>query len=109
MSLNRLFASLPDARRMIPSWDLAALNERLDAPSRSRYYAGLAGRSADPAMLGRLSAYAAANVEPRARRETDTAAADITDRIRVRGIVLPAVEAWLAQTESGANHPPAAR
>lgn len=77
---------------------IAALNERLDATSRSRYYAGLAGRSADPVMLGKLGAYAAANVDEKSRRDTDTAAANITDRIRVRGIVLPAVDAWLART-----------
>jgi aminopeptidase N len=78
------------------------LNDRLDATSRSRYYAGLAGRSADPAMLGKLAAYAAAHVDAKSRRETDTAAANIADRIRERGIVLPAVEAWLGARRSRA-------
>jgi aminopeptidase N len=76
---------------------LPELEERLDATSRSRYYAGIAGQSADPAMLGKLSAYANAHVDARSRRSTDTAAANVNDRIRVRGRVLPAVADWLAR------------
>ena len=74
-----------------------ALDERLDATSRSRYYAGLAGRSAEKATLDKLNAYAAAHVDARSRRAVDTAVTDIDDRIRVRGRLLPAVEAWLAR------------
>jgi hypothetical protein len=48
-------------------------------------------------MLGKLGAYATAHVEARSRRETDTAAANVSDRIRVRERVLPAVAAWLAR------------
>jgi aminopeptidase N len=95
--IARVAAEHPELAFDFAMAHLAALNERLDATSRSRYYAGLAGRSGDPAMLGKLSAYAAANVEEKSRRETDTAAANIADRIRVRDIVLPAIDAWLAQ------------
>lgn len=98
--ISRVGAEHPDLAFDFAVAHMAALNERLDATSRSRYYAGLAGRSTDAAMLGKLSAYAAANVDEKARRETDTAAANITDRIRVRGIVLPAVDAWLARNAS---------
>jgi len=77
--------------------NLKALDERLDATSRSRYYAGLAGRSSEKATLDKLNAYAAAHVDPRSRRSVDTAVTDIQDRIRVRERVLPAVEAWLAR------------
>ena len=73
------------------------LDDKLDATSRSRYFAGIAGRSADAAMLDKLSAYANAHVDARSRRSTDTAAANVSDRIRVRGRVLPAMEAWLAR------------
>jgi len=76
---------------------LAAVDQRVDASSRSRYYATLAARSADPAMIDNLKAYAAANLEETSRRDTDTAAAGIRDRIRVRGQVLPAIDAWLAR------------
>ncbi len=84
---------------------MAALNERLDATSRSRYYAALAGRSGDAAMLGKLKAYATANVDERSRRDTDTAAANIADRIRVRGLVLPAIQAWLARDADPSQAP----
>ncbi len=76
---------------------MAAVDQRVDASSRSRYYATLAARSADPAMIDKLKAYAAANLEETSRRDTDTAAAGIRDRIRVRGQVLPAIDAWLAR------------
>jgi aminopeptidase N len=76
---------------------MAALDERLDATSRTRYYAGLAGRSGDPAMLAKVKAYAAAHVDEKSRRDTETAAASVLDRIRVREMVRPAVGAWLAR------------
>ena len=75
----------------------AAVEERIDASSRSRYYARLAHESADPAMIAKLSDYATAHLEASSRRETDTAAAQIADRIRVRREVLPALEAWLSR------------
>ena len=46
-------------------------------------------------MLGKLSAYAAAHVDARSRRSTDTAAVNINDRIRVRERVLPVIAGWL--------------
>ena len=59
----------------IPTWPSTSrsptcrqVEERLDATSRSRYYAGLAAQSADPAMLGKLHAYANAHVDARSRR-----------------------------------------
>jgi aminopeptidase N len=48
-------------------------------------------------MIGKLEAYARANLDEKSRRDTDTAAAGIEDRIRVRRRVLPAIEAWLAR------------
>jgi aminopeptidase N len=76
---------------------VAVVNERIDATSRSRYYARLAQQSADPAMLEKLKAYATTHLEAKSRRETETAAAQIKDRIRIRTQVLPAIEAWLAR------------
>ena len=98
--ISRVAGEHPDLAFDFAFAHIATLNERLDAPSRSRYYAGLGGRSADPAMLGKLAAYAAAHVDLKSRRDTDTAAANINDRIRVRSLVLPAVEAWLARNRS---------
>jgi aminopeptidase N len=76
---------------------MAAVNERIDATSRSRYYARLAGESGDPAMLEKLKAYATAHLEAKSRRETETVVAQIKDRIRIRTQVLPAIGAWLSR------------
>ena len=75
---------------------MAAVNEKVDASSRSRYYAGLGGQSADPAMVGKLKAYASAHLDVKSRRDTDTAIARVEDRLRVRERLLPAIDAWLA-------------
>jgi hypothetical protein len=82
---------------------MAAVDEKIDAPSRSRYYASLAGPSADPAMVGKLTAYATAHLEERSRRDTETAVANIKDRIRVRRQVLPAIDAWLGRASASAD------
>ena len=76
---------------------LAAVRERIDATSISRYFANLARPSGDPAMIPKLKAYAAAHLDEKARGDTETAIADIGDRIRVRERVSPALDAWLAR------------
>jgi aminopeptidase N len=72
------------------------INERVDTTSRSRYFPRLAHGSADPAMIGKLNAYAGANLAPTSRRDADTAIAAIRDRIKVRSERLPEIDAWLA-------------
>ena len=74
---------------------LATVTQLVDASSRSRYFAVLARRSADPAMIDKLKAYATANLAVGSRRDADTAAADIADRIKIRRERLPAIDAWL--------------
>jgi aminopeptidase N len=96
--ISRVGIEHPDLAFDFAMAHMAALNERLDATSRTRYYAGIAGRSADPAMLGKIKAYATAHVDARSRRDVDTAAANVTDRIRVRNVVRPAVASWLARS-----------
>ena len=82
---------------------MAEVNDKVDASSRSRYYAGLGGQSSDPAMVGKLTAYATAHLQATARRDTETAIARIKDRIRVRGQVLPAIDVWLRQGAASAD------
>jgi len=82
---------------------MAEVNDKVDASSRSRYYAGLGGQSSDPAMVGKLTAYATAHLQASARRDTETAIANVKDRIRVRGEVLPAIDAWLRQGAASAD------
>jgi aminopeptidase N len=77
--------------------NLAKINERVDASSRSRYVARLAMGSSDPAMVDKLSAYAQANLAPSSRGDVDAAIAAIKDRIQVNAARLPEIDAWLAK------------
>jgi aminopeptidase N len=76
---------------------MAQVNERVDATSRSRYFPRLAAGSADPAMVGKLNAYASKELAPSARRDAETAIANINTRIAIRKERLPAIDAWLAR------------
>jgi len=67
----------------------------VDASSRSRYLSGLASGSADPAMIGKLEAYATRYLTPESRRPADRAIAAIRDRVRVRTARLPEITRWL--------------
>jgi aminopeptidase N len=73
------------------------LESKIDSTSRSRYYPGLAGNSLDPAMIGKLKAYADKNIAASSRRATDTAVANITYRSKVKKERLPAIGAWLGK------------
>jgi len=75
---------------------LAAVNERIDASSRSTYFPALAATSHDPAMIDKVNAYSKAHLAPTARRSAETAVARITDRIRIRRDRLQAIDQWLA-------------
>ena len=50
-------------------------------------------------MIDKLKAYAIANLAVGSRRDADTAAADISDRIKVRSERLPAIDAWLRKMD----------
>ena len=76
---------------------LPAVTEKLDAPSRGNYFATLAERSLDPAMIGKVNTYAAANLPADSRRSADTAIATIGYRIEVRNGRLPLINQWLGQ------------
>ena len=82
---------------------LAAVNARVDATSRSRYFPHLATKSADPAMITKLRAYAAANLAAGSRRETENVIINIAERIRLRRERLPAIDAWLAAPRLGSG------
>ncbi|QJE01667.1 M1 family metallopeptidase [Massilia forsythiae] len=73
------------------------INRRVDASSRSRYFARLAGGSSDPAMVGKLNAYAGANLAAGARGDVEAAIAAIQDRVKVNAARLPEIDAWLAR------------
>lgn len=73
----------------------------VDASSRSRYLAGLGGRSHDPAMIEKLRQYAEQHMTPQSRGSVDRAIASIQDRIRVRQERLPDITRWLDAHAAG--------
>jgi aminopeptidase N len=73
----------------------AQVESKVDSSSRSRYFPGLGNSSLDPAMVGKIRAYANAHLAAGARRPAETAIANIEYRSKVRSERLPAVDAWL--------------
>jgi aminopeptidase N len=73
----------------------AELEKLVDASSQARYYPGLGGGSADKAMIGKLRAFADAHIPASARNATETAIANIENRIKVREQRIPQIVAWL--------------
>ncbi|MET3134177.1 aminopeptidase N [Oxalobacteraceae bacterium GrIS 1.11] len=96
--LSRVANTHPDLAFDFAVAHLAQVNARVDASSLSRFFPRLATGSSDPAMPGKLAAYASANLPEGARGDADAAAAAIKYRIKVRKERLPAIDAWLART-----------
>jgi len=95
--IGRVAFSHPDLAFDFAIAHMKEVNDRVDGPSRSRYFPDLARSSADPAMIAKVTAYADANLAASARREADTAVASIKYRIKVRSERLPAIDQWLSQ------------
>jgi aminopeptidase N len=77
--------------------NMQAINEKLDAVTSYQFFPALAARSADPAMIEKLQAFAKAHIPASARRTANTAVAGIEYRIKVRKERLPTFDMWLAQ------------
>jgi aminopeptidase N len=73
------------------------INQRVDASSRSRYFARLAHGSSNPAMIEKLRGYATANLAASSRGDVLSAIAAIEDRIKTNAARLPEIDAWLQQ------------
>ena len=76
------------------------VDKKIDASSLSRYYPGLGGNSLDPAMVGKIKAYADQHLAPGSRRPAETTIANVKYRIKVRNERLPAIDAWLKKNGS---------
>jgi len=72
-----------------------AVMKLIDGSAATRFVPRVAQGSHDPAMEGKLSAYAAKYLPESARRPTEEAIGRIKDRIRVRDTRLGEVDAWL--------------
>jgi len=75
--------------------NMAAVNQRVDATSRSRYFPMLARGSSSSAMVGKVRAYAEKHLAPEARRDAETTVAAIQDRLKVRDQRVPEIDGWL--------------
>jgi aminopeptidase N len=67
----------------------------VDSTSSSRYYARLAGKSMDSAMIGKLRDYADKYVAASSRRATETAIGNVEFRLQIHDKRLPEIDAWL--------------
>ncbi len=76
---------------------VAKVHDRVDASSRSRFVAKLAKGSGELATIGKVNAYAEANLAASARGEIQATISSINDRIRVRTERLPAIASWLSR------------
>ncbi|WP_395006697.1 M1 family metallopeptidase [Undibacterium sp.] len=75
--------------------NIAKVNDRVDATSRSRFFPTLSAASSDPKMIAKLNAYASAHLDSSARGELDTVIAAIHYRIKWKQERMPALRAWL--------------
>jgi aminopeptidase N len=71
------------------------LARRMEAGVHVRFFPELATGSLDPAMAGKLQAFARDHIDPALRRDADTALANIAYRRRIHDERLPVIDAWL--------------
>lgn len=95
--ISRVAGEHPDLAFDFALANREQVEKKIDATSRSRYFPGLGGRSADPAMIDKLNTYADQYLAADARGDVKTAIASIQYRIKVRKERLPQIDAWLAQ------------
>ena len=95
--IRRVAAEHPDLAYDFAIAHREQVEKKIDATSRSRYFPGLGGRSADPAMVAKLNAYAEQYLAADARGDVKNAIASIQYRIKVRKERLPQIDAWLAK------------
>jgi len=74
---------------------LERVDQLLDAPARTEFYAELAEGSLQMATIAKLEAYAAAHLDAASRRPVERSIASIRHSDRVRRERLPLVDAWL--------------
>jgi aminopeptidase N len=87
----------PDLTFDFAMTNLAQVEQKMEAWSRSRYFPRLGSFSANPSMIDKLQAYAKQHLAADATGDTKTAIAAVEYRIKVRSKRLPQIDAWLAQ------------
>jgi puromycin-sensitive aminopeptidase len=87
----------------------AAVNQLIDTSGRSRFVAGLAEASDDPALIGKLQAYGSATFRATDRKPIDRAVVQIRWRAANRGRIRSETAAWLKAHPLTATALPARR
>ncbi|GJJ00155.1 aminopeptidase [Duganella rhizosphaerae] len=95
--LNHVAGHHPDMAYDFAISHYAQLEKKVDGSSRSRYFPGLGGRSADLTMIDKLRAYAKQYLPAEAQGDTKTAIASIQYRVKLRTTRLPEINSWLAK------------
>jgi aminopeptidase N len=85
----------PDLATDFALANLDAVIELVSVASQSEFIGELASESADPAMPGKLDAYAKAKLTPANRNSVDKAIVNIENRIRTRPKTRAAMAKWL--------------
>jgi aminopeptidase N len=73
----------------------AAVEALVDVSSKSEFIPGLASRSSDPAIVGKLNAYAAAYLKPESRKPLEQVIVAIQTRITSQPRIQSEVNSWL--------------
>lgn len=79
---------------------LDQVNKMVDANSRELYLPRLAGGSHDPAMVGKLEAFADKHIATGSRMTLNATVAAIKNTIRIRTERMPTIDAWLSKNGS---------
>jgi aminopeptidase N len=80
------------------------VDAKIDPNERIRYYPSLAESSHDPAMPGKLNAFADKYIAAGSRRSADAAVENISYRIKLRAERLPAIDDWISPAQSVKAH-----
>lgn len=95
--ISRVSGKHPDLAVDFVLAHLPQVEKLVDISSRSRYVARLATGSKDPAMPGKLDAYAKAHLTPESRKPIDESIARIQESIATRNRIKADITAWFAK------------
>lgn len=95
--ISKVAVRHPDLTFDFAMANLAQLEQKVESATRSFYFPHLGSRSADPAMIGKLQAYAQQHLTANTSGDAKTSIASVEYRIKVRSKRLPQIDAWLAQ------------
>ncbi len=93
--IDNVSSNFPDKTFAFALANQKAVMAKVDTSSAARFIVRLIQRSYDPAAIGKVQAWAQANLPKEAMRASDEVVAAIKYRIQVRDQRMPAVDAWL--------------